>query len=78
MDLHRDENLEEFGFWQWLDHKEMGSSPYEGLEHRMSRTPGSLRRAAPVLGQHSEEVLREILGMTDTEIEELKREKVVY
>ena len=78
MDLHRDENLEEFGFWQWLDHKEMGSSPYEGLEHRMSRTPGSLRRAAPVLGQHSEEVLREILGMTDTEIEELKHEQVVY
>ena len=78
MDLHRDENLEEFGFWQWLDHKEMGPSPYEGLEHRMSRTPGALRRPAPVLGQHSDEVLREILGMTSAEIEELKREKVVY
>jgi len=78
MDLHRDENLEEFGFWQWLDHKEMGPSPYEGLEHRMSRTPGGLQRPAPVLGQHSDEVLGEILGMAAAEIEELKREKVIF
>jgi benzylsuccinate CoA-transferase BbsF subunit len=77
MDIHRDENLEAFGFWQWLDHTAMGPSPYEGFEHRMSRTPGSLR-AAPALGQHSDEVLSEILGMTATEIEELKREKVIY
>jgi len=77
MDIHRDENLEAFGFWQWLDHKVMGPSPYEGFEHRMSRTPGSLR-AAPALGQHSDEVLSEILGMTAAEIEELKREKVIY
>ncbi|MBV8139611.1 MAG: CoA transferase [Deltaproteobacteria bacterium] len=78
MDIHRDENLDEFGFWQWLDHSEMGPSPYEGLEHCMSRTQGALRRPAPVLGQHSEEVLREILGMSPAEIEQLKSEKVVY
>ena len=78
MDLHRDENLEAFGFWHWLDHKEMGPSPYEGLEHRMSRTPGGLQRPAPALGQHTDEVLREILGMAAAEIEELKREKVLY
>ena len=78
MDLHRDENLEAFGFWQWLDHKEMGPSPYEGLEHRMSRTPGGPQRPAPTLGQHSDEVLSEILGLTAAAIEELKREKVVY
>jgi crotonobetainyl-CoA:carnitine CoA-transferase CaiB-like acyl-CoA transferase len=78
MDLHRDENLEAFGFWQWLDHKEMGPSPYEGLEHRMSRTPGGPRSAAPTLGQHTDEVLGEILGMAPAEIEELKREKVIY
>jgi crotonobetainyl-CoA:carnitine CoA-transferase CaiB-like acyl-CoA transferase len=78
MDLHRDENLEAFGFWHWLDHKEMGPSPYEGLEHRMSRTPGDLQRPAPALGQQSDEVLGEILGMAAAEIEELKREKVIY
>ncbi len=62
VDLHQDENLEAFGFWHWLEHKEMGPSPYEGLQHRMSRTPGELRSAAPVLGQHNEEVLAGMLG----------------
>jgi len=78
MDIHRDENLEAFGFWHWLDHKVMGPSPYEGQEHRMSRTPGGLRWPAPALGQHSDEVLGEILGMAPAEIAELKREQVIY
>lgn len=78
MDLHRDENLEAFGFWHWLDHPHMGPSPYEGLEHRLSRTPGELRSPAPVLGQHNEEVFGGILGMSPEEIETLKREKVIY
>jgi benzylsuccinate CoA-transferase BbsF subunit len=78
LDIHRDENLEAFGFWHWLDHQAMGPSPYQGLEHRLSRTPGALRSPAPVLGQHNDEVFSEILGMSAGEIEELKREKVIY
>ena len=58
VDIHQDDNLEAFGFWHWLEHKEMGPSPYEGLEHRMSRTPGTLRSAAPILGQDNDEVFR--------------------
>jgi crotonobetainyl-CoA:carnitine CoA-transferase CaiB-like acyl-CoA transferase len=78
MDLHRDENLEAFGFWHWLDHPQMGPSPYEGLQHRMSRTPGDLRSPAPVLGQHNQKVLGEIFGMSAAEIEQLKQDKVIY
>lgn len=78
MDLHRDENLDAFDFWHWLDHSHMGPSPYEGLEHRLSRTPGELRSPAPVLGQHNEEILGGMLGMSRDEIERLQREKVVF
>ncbi len=78
MDLHRDENLEAFGFWHWLDHAHMGPSPYEGLEHRLSRTPGELRSPAPTLGQHNDEVLGGMLGMTAAEIERLKQDKIVF
>jgi benzylsuccinate CoA-transferase BbsF subunit len=78
LNLHRDENLAAFGFWHWLDHPQMGPSPYEGLEHRLSRTPGELRSPAPVLGQHNDEVLSGLLGMTAAEIEQLKAEKIVY
>jgi benzylsuccinate CoA-transferase BbsF subunit len=78
VDIHQDENLEAFGFWHWLEHKEMGPSPYEGLEHRMSRTPGTLRSAAPTLGQHNDEVFGEMLSLSPDEIEQLKKENVIF
>jgi benzylsuccinate CoA-transferase BbsF subunit len=78
VDLHQDENLEAFGFWHWLDHKEMGPSPYDGLQHRLSMTPGDLRRPAPALGQHNEEIFREMLGMDRAEVEQLIEEKVIF
>lgn len=78
VDLHQDENLEQFGFWHWLDHQEMGSAPYEGLQHRLSDTPGELRSAAPVLGQHNEEILGGLLGLSAAEIEKLKQEQVIF
>jgi crotonobetainyl-CoA:carnitine CoA-transferase CaiB-like acyl-CoA transferase len=78
VDLHQDDNLESFGFWHWLEHKEMGASPYEGLSHRMSRTPGTLRSAAPVLGQNNDEVFREMLSLSAEEIDQLKKENVIF
>ena len=78
VDIHQDDNLEAFGFWHWLEHKEMGPSPYEGLEHRMSRTPGALRSAAPILGQDNDEVFREMLSLSADEIEQLKNENVIF
>lgn len=78
VDLHQDENLEAFDFWHWLEHKQMGPSSYEGLSHRMSRTPGELRSAAPVLGQHNDEVFRGMLGLMAEEIEQLQKENVIF
>jgi crotonobetainyl-CoA:carnitine CoA-transferase CaiB-like acyl-CoA transferase len=78
MDLHQDDNLEKFDFWHWLEHKEMGASVYEGLQHRMSRTPGELRSAAPILGQHNDEVFSTILGLGTSEIEQLKKDNVIF
>jgi crotonobetainyl-CoA:carnitine CoA-transferase CaiB-like acyl-CoA transferase len=78
LDLHHDENLRAFGFWHWLDHKAMGPSPYEGLQHRMSRTPGELRSPAPTLGEHNEEILGGMLGLDAAEIARLKEEQVIF
>ncbi len=78
VDIHQDENLAAFDFWHWLDHKQMGPSPYEGLQHRLSRTPGELRAPAPVLGQHNEEIFRGMLGLSTEEIEQLTKENVIF
>jgi benzylsuccinate CoA-transferase BbsF subunit len=78
VDLHQDENLEAFEFWHWLDHQEMGPSPYEGLQHRLSKTPGELRRPAPALGQHNQEIFGGMLGMDQAEVDRLIEAKVIF
>ena len=76
-DLHADENLEAFDFWHWLEHQEMGPSVYEGIAHRLSRTPGELRSAAPTLGQHNDDVFKNMLGLSEQEIEQYKKDGVI-
>jgi crotonobetainyl-CoA:carnitine CoA-transferase CaiB-like acyl-CoA transferase len=48
------------------EHPVAGRTPSLGLPIKFSETPGSVRRAAPVLGQHTREVLLEH-GFTDAE-----------
>ena len=39
---------------------------------RLSETPGAVRAPAPLLGEHTEQVLRERLGLGDDEIARLR------
>ena len=48
-----------------------------GSPIRLSRTPVSYRRAPPTLGQHTGEVLAEVLGMDESEREALRAEGVI-
>ena len=53
-------------------HPVAGTIRVVGPPVRMSETPGSVRLPAPLLGEHTDEVLRERLGMRDEEIERLR------
>lgn len=53
-----------------LDHPRAGKVDTIGHPVKFSRTPASITRAAPVLGQHSREILREI-GLDAARIEAL-------
>ena len=44
---------------------------YDGPPLRLSKTPGKLRSPAPLLGEHTEQVCKEILGLSDEEIADL-------
>ena len=70
-DLWEDPQLRHRGFFQWLDHAECGPMPYDGLTYHLSETPGALRMPQALIGQHNEEILKEILGFNDDEISEL-------
>ena len=44
----------------------------------LSDTPGTIRRPAPMLGEHNNYVFKELLGLPEEEIEELIRKKIIY
>jgi CoA:oxalate CoA-transferase len=47
-----------------------------GIPVKLSKTPGRVTKLAPELGQHTEEVLQEVLGMSWEEIGQLREEGV--
>ena len=58
-------------------HPVAGSIRMTGPPVRMSDTPGMVRTPAPLLGEHTEEILRERLDMTTEEVSRLKREGII-
>ncbi len=59
-----------------IDHPSAGRVKHIGLPVKMSETPGAIRRPAPTLGQHTNEILGE-LGFGAEEIEQLHISRVV-
>ena len=55
------------------EHPVAGTVRMVGVPVRLSETPGAIRTPAPLLGQHTDEVLSDRLGLDDEEIERLRR-----
>jgi succinate---hydroxymethylglutarate CoA-transferase len=58
-------------------HPTAGELKMLGIPFRLNGTPAAIRRAPPLLGQHTEEVLGEELGMSAARIAQLRAEKVI-
>ncbi len=61
---------------QEIPHPTVGMQKTIGLPVRLHKTPGAIRRAAPILGQHSREIL-EVSGYDNEEIESLIQRRIV-
>jgi crotonobetainyl-CoA:carnitine CoA-transferase CaiB-like acyl-CoA transferase len=60
-----------------LEHPAAGKLPMVASPMRFSGTPIDYRRAPPLLGQHTAEVMRELLGKTDADIARLREAGVI-
>ncbi len=59
-----------------IDHPTLGKIKQLGIPIKMSDTPGQIRTPPPLLGQHTEEILRE-LGYSQADIERMRRAGVI-
>jgi crotonobetainyl-CoA:carnitine CoA-transferase CaiB-like acyl-CoA transferase len=60
-----------------VQHAVLGDHPCEALGYQLSETPGEIERPGPLLGEHSAYVYREILGLSDAEVEALAADGVL-
>jgi len=60
-----------------IEHPVAGKLKVPGVPIKLSATPGSIRTPAPVLGQHTEEILKELLGYDDEKIQSLREANAI-
>lgn len=78
IDLISDEHLWERGFYTHVTDSKHHSIPIVGAPWRMSASPVSIHRAAPLLGEHNDYVLGELLGLSARERQRLIDQKIIY
>ena len=60
-----------------MNHPRAGNVRMVGAPVRLSETPGSVRTPSPMLGEHTSEVLRDLLGLSAAEVDALRSHGVI-
>ena len=71
-DLANDEHVRGRDMWVELDHPQRGRWWNVGMPIKLSDSPAPIERS-PLLGEHTEEILKEVLGYDDSRIATLRR-----
>jgi benzylsuccinate CoA-transferase BbsF subunit len=76
-DLARDSHLRHLNHLRRIEDPEFGEAEIEGPRSSFEGTPLAQTRRGPRIGEHGVEILRELCGMSDREIAELKETGVL-
>ena len=75
--LSENEHLSERKFFELLEQPGIGTIKVPGMPSRYARTPWALRRPAPRLGEHNEEIVRGELGIDKGRIAKLHKTGII-
>jgi formyl-CoA transferase len=70
-DLANDEHVRGREMYVELDHPQRGKWYNVGMPIKLSASPAKIDRS-PTLGEHTDQILKEVLGLSDAEIEAKK------
>jgi benzylsuccinate CoA-transferase BbsF subunit len=76
-DLHDDPQLAEREHWAEIEHPHLGPLRFERSGFRLSESPGEITRPGPGLGEHSRQILAQIVGLDEAEIDALIESGVI-
>lgn len=74
--LH-DPHFQARGYGRWIDQQGIGWMAFEGPAFRASGMPDVRISQAPLIGEHTREIARELLGLAESEIDELIAEGIL-
>ena len=77
LELGTDTHLAARSFWKLMERPYVGVLPHPAPPYRVGDAPFDIDRPAPTLGQHNREVLTDVLGLADAEIDDLERRGVI-
>ncbi len=75
--LVEDEQLAYREFFVEIDHPEAGNLKYPGAPYKLSATPWQVKRPAPLLGEHNEQVYCQMLGYSRQELVKLRQAGII-
>jgi crotonobetainyl-CoA:carnitine CoA-transferase CaiB-like acyl-CoA transferase len=75
--MERDDQLAARGFYPRSPHPEFGDHRFEGFPMQFSRARWRVDRGAPLVGEHTRQVLRDLLGYAEAEIEAMAAEAAI-
>ncbi|MFI6402497.1 CoA transferase [Streptomyces sp. NPDC050548] len=75
--VEHDPQLRVRGFYVRKEHPVAGAFLHEGVPIRLTRTPGAVREAAPVLGADTDAVLKEVAGFSAQRVQQLREAGVL-
>jgi len=66
------------GLYSDIEHPSLGTEPIYNIMWNLEQTPPSIRRHAPLLGEHNQQIFGSLLGMEKEDIDRLEEEQVLW